>query len=98
MYIERGVYDWRRTAHLMVAIAKTIPGRKGRLDPEKLNPFLPLKTKKRQPSSRIPLSMLGKIMPGIKVVDNRQKPSSVASSVQIRQTAMNTNTTSAARK
>ena len=74
MYIERGIYDWRRTAALITMIYNTIPARKSKLDPEGINPFLQLKTKKRQPSSRIPLSELEHLMPGIKVVDQRQKP------------------------
>lgn len=73
MYIERGIYDWRQTSALLATIFMAAPGRKSKIDSNKLNPFLLIKHGEKDSFERLPLSSLPDIMPGIKVIDKRPK-------------------------
>ncbi len=71
MYIERGIYDWRQTAAIVISNSRR---KNTRIDD--LNPFLQLKKdlasitteqKKRCTS----LADLARKLPGVKVIDKR---------------------------
>ena len=74
MYIERGIYDWRRTTALLTMIYTAATGRRSGLDGDSMNPFLLLKNGKTTGTlKRLSLSGLANAIPGIKVIDKRQK-------------------------
>jgi hypothetical protein len=74
MYIERGIYDWRRTTALLTMIYTAATGRRSELDGDSMNLFLLLKNGKTTGTlKRLSLSGLANAIPGIKVIDKRQK-------------------------
>lgn len=74
MYIERGIYDWQQTATIVTMIYTAAPGRKKRMDPESINPYLQIKRHFKETRKRISLSALGRLIPGVRVIDQRSQP------------------------
>jgi len=70
MYIEKGAYDWWRTAATVTAIYRSAGGKK-QMDPRKLNPFIE-QTASPAAKPRMSLLELANALPGIKIVDKRK--------------------------